>query len=83
MTQITIRDVDEGLAEKIREAAKEAGHSVNGHLLSVLRSQFSGSDVDQEGVLNDLDDYRRGWEEDPNFDEAQIIHSTVDESIWK
>lgn len=86
MTQITVRKVDDELAEKIRQSAKAGGESVNSLLLKLLRRQFGSSGdggVDEPVVRNDLEKYRTGWVEDPAFDAAMEDFSQVDPDDWK
>ena len=85
MTQITIRKVDDVLAERIRESAKTTGESMNSLLLRLLRRQFL-PDLDPSGEpapRNDLRKYRKGWIEDPQCEEALRDFDRIDEDDWK
>lgn len=83
MTQLTIRNVDDDLAARVRSAAEESGDSINGLLLKVLRHQF-GSSTEETPERNDLSKFRRGWVEDPEaeaamaeFDPATLPESPI------
>ena len=79
MTQITIRQVDDSLADEIRRAARESGDSMNSLLLQLLRRHFQQDQARDEGVKrNDLDRYRRGWIEDPECEAALNEFGKVD-----
>lgn len=82
MTQITVRKVDDDLAERIRQSAKASDESVNSLILKLLRRQFGGVG-DGPTVRNDLEKYRIGWEEDPAFDAAMKDFNRVDPDDWK
>ena len=78
MTQITVRKVDDELAERIRQSANAADESVNCLILKLLKRQF-GNGGDEPVVRNDLEKYRTGWVEDPEFEAAMEDFSKVDQ----
>jgi plasmid stability protein len=82
VTQLTIRNVDDDLAARVRGAAEESGDSINGLLLKVLRHQF-GSLAEETPERNDLSKFRRGWVEDPEADAAMAEFEKVDQDAWK
>lgn len=77
MTQITVRKVDEELAEKIRESAKAANRSLNDEVLRLLKLHYGDEPTEEPIRRNDLHKYRKGWVEDPEFDAVMEELSTV------
>ncbi len=86
MTQITVRQVDDALAESIQTAAQEAGESMNALLLQVLRHQFMGPESGDEKPIpsrNDLRRFRKGWIEDPECEAVLSAFGRVDDHEWE
>ncbi len=82
MTQITIRQVDDDLANRIKDTAQSSGMSMNTLILKLLQRQFS-TKQEPESPKNDLKKYRKGWIEDPICEEALSSFSEIDEDEWK
>jgi len=84
MTQITIRNVDEALAERVREEARRRDESMNDVLLRLLQLHFGKGVTDMgEQARNDLAQFRQGWIEDPGFEATQKAFSQIDEDAWR
>jgi len=83
MTQITIRHVDDDLAERIRRLAKQKGEPMNSLILRMLKLHFSESMSSATPVRNSLSQKREGWIEDPAVDEALEAFGVVDDDDWK
>jgi hypothetical protein len=88
MTQITIRQVDDALADALREAARLSGESMNALLLRYLRRQFlggleAGEGGEGEDRRNDLWRYRKGWVEDEACEEALREFGRIDVDAWR
>ena len=84
MTQITVRNVEEDLADKIRRSAAESGESMNALLLRLLRCHFlKGADRGIVVERNDLSRYRQGWVEDAECEAALKEFGKVDRDEWR
>ena len=86
MTQITVRQVDDALAQSIREAARNAGESMNALLLQILRRQFLGPEQPDDvppPPRNDLRKFRKGWVEDPECEAALAEFGRIDHHEWE
>lgn len=86
MKAVTIRGVDQELAEKLKRTAKTQGKSVNQLLLKLIKSSFGFSKEKKfSKEYNDLDDLFGNWTED----EFEAISGKVkqerqvDPEIWK
>ena len=82
MTQITVRKVDEVLAGKIREKAKQSGETMNALVLRLLRMHF-GLEDRGDAPRNRLSKRREGWVEDRAVDAALAAFGAIDEDDWK
>jgi len=84
MKTLTLRGIDEELANRLeREAARERG-SVNFVILSLLREKLGLSKPKFRKVHHDMDDLAGTWTEDEarEFDEIVREFSQVDKDLW-
>lgn len=77
--QLTIRNVDEDLSERLRAISAQAGESLNATVLRLLRDAV-GVDARRERLLR-----YAIWtkEESDEFDSLLREMRTVDEKMWK
>ena len=87
MNQLTIRGLNDDLAESIRRLAKHDGTSLNQAALKLLRkgAGLPESKDDSKTIGPALDDLFGIWsrEEAESFNAALQIFDVVDESAWK
>jgi plasmid stability protein len=84
MTQITIRQVDDPLAEHIKKEAAATGVSMNSLLLKLLRRHFLGGTTAEDDLeRNDLSRFQKGWIEDPKCEAALREFDKIDKDDWK
>lgn len=85
MTQITIRNVELDLADKIKDQAKANGESMNALILRMLRRNFAASSSEDPSAVprNNLSKYRGGWFEDPETDKILAAFGEIDHDAWK
>ena len=77
--QITVRNVTEDLATKLKELAKVRGESVNSTILYLLRQALDADERRQR-----LERYATWSGSDrEQFDAALSAQRTIDESLWK
>jgi hypothetical protein len=80
-TQMTIRRVSEKVSQKLREAARIQGKSLNQVALEALEK---GLGLTEDAVeYHDLDDLAGTWIDDPEFDLAIAAMDKVDAELWK
>lgn len=87
IAQLTIRGLDEPLADKIRSLAATEGLSLNQAVLKLLR-RGAGLEPDKpkKNVIgNSLDWFIGSWtkEELKEFEEATKVFSEIDEEQWR
>lgn len=84
MTQITIRQVDDPLAEQIKKEAAATGESMNSLLLKLLRRHFlAGTAAGDDLERNDLSRFQKGWIEDPECEAALREFDRIDSDDWR
>lgn len=78
-TQLTIRNVDEDLSERLRAISAAAGESLNATVLRILRNAV-GVDARRKRLLR-----YATWtqEEADEFDAVLREMRVVDEKLWK
>lgn len=86
MKQLTVRGIDEALHIAIKQAAEEAGLSVNRYVVKLLKRDV-GQDKQpkKRKAYHDLDWMIGRWtEEEANaFDEAIKVFDEIDPEDWK
>lgn len=84
MSQLTVRDVDERLAEALRREAEARGLSVNRLVLQLLRESVGLSSSKQPPIFTDLDHLAGTWSAE-NAAEIEPHLSTqrrIDVELW-
>jgi plasmid stability protein len=86
MKNMTLRGLDPQLADRLQQAAKEEGKSVNQFVLDTLKKRL-GLEKDQRftAVHHDMDHLFGKWSEQ-EFGEIQNkidAERTIDEKLWR
>ena len=86
MKNMTLRGLDLQLADKLRQAAKQEGKSVNQFVLEILRKRL-GLEKEKRfsDVHHDMDHLFGKWSA-PEFEEIQgkiDAERTIDEELWR
>ena len=85
MATMTLRGIDEKMAEALKERAQKEGTSINAVTLRLIRESL-GLDKRKRNVIhNDLDHLAGTWsqEEVAEFERNTAVFEKVDEEIWK
>ena len=85
MTSMTLRGIDEPLAQTLKELARNQGISLNALALRLIR-EASGIDKRKRTVVHyDLDTLAGTWckEDEVAFHAAIHPLETIDEEMWK
>jgi len=85
MATMTLRGIDDRIAEALKEKATSEGISVNALTLKLLRETL-GIEKKKRGVTyNDLDHLAGTWSEQDavEFEQVTAVFEKVDEDMWK
>lgn len=85
MATMTLRGIDDRIAEALKEKATREGISVNALTLKLLRETL-GIEKKKRGVVyNDLDHLAGTWSEQNavEFEQVTAVFEKVDEDMWK
>ncbi len=82
---ISLRGIDDELAENLKRAAKKTGGSINKTVLEILRNSLGLNSRKRARVFHDLDDLAGTWSD---ADWQQFIKATkpfavIDKDLWK
>lgn len=85
MTTMTLRGIDESLAQTLKELARNQGVSLNSLALRLIREAAGIDKRKRTLVHHDLDTLAGTWLEE---DESEFLNATralkaIDEEIWK
>lgn len=85
MTTMTLRGIDEPLAQALKELARNQGISLNALALRLIREATGIDKRKRTAVHYDLDTLAGTWckEDEMAFQAATSQLETVDEEIWK
>jgi plasmid stability protein len=85
MTTMTLRGIDEKMAEALKERAKSEGSSVNAVTLRLLRESLGIDKKRRTATYSDLDHLAGTWsrEEAAEFERNTAVFEKVDKEIWK
>jgi plasmid stability protein len=86
MKTVTIRGIDDKLAERIKSAAAAAATSVNQWVLTVLREATGLKKPPRHTkIYHDLDQLFGAWtdEEWEEFQKSQARFESIDEEMWR
>jgi hypothetical protein len=82
---ISLRGIDEELAENLKRTAKERGGSINKTVLEILRNSLGLNSRTRGRVFHDLDDLAGTWSDTDwqQFKKATKFFDTIDKDLWK
>ncbi|MEW6186373.1 MAG: antitoxin [Thermodesulfobacteriota bacterium] len=85
MKTISLRGIDEELAENLKKTAKKKGDSINKTVLEILRHSLGVGSKKRERVYHDLDDLAGTWSKTDwqQFQKTTKPFSAVDKDLWK
>jgi DNA polymerase III delta prime subunit len=85
MTTMTLRGIDENLAQTLKEMARTQGVSLNALALRLIREATGVDKRKRTLVHHDLDTLAGTWsaEEETVFQAATRSLETIDEDMWK
>ena len=85
MTTMTLRGIDETLAQTLKELARNQGISLNALALRLIREATGIDKRKRTIVYSDLDTLAGTWckEDEESFQAAIHALETVDEEMWK
>ena len=86
MKAITIRGIDDDISEKIKEAARKEGKSVNKLLLELLKQNIGeGKKQKYSKQYKDLDHLFGRWSEDEflKIQNSIEMQRNIDQELWK
>lgn len=85
MKTLSLRGIDDNLAECLRKTAERAGTSLNKTVLEILRKSMGLGLKKREMIYHDLDDLAGTWTESDwqQFRKATKHFAVIDKEIWK
>lgn len=86
MANLSIRGLDEELADKLKANAAKSGVSVNAHVLALIREGLGVVGTERgRRAYHDLDALAGTWSEAERqeFDRATREFEQVDEALWR
>ena len=85
MATMTLRGIDEKMAEALKERAQKEGTSINAVTLRLIRESLGLDKRKRNVIYNDLDHLAGTWsqEEVAEFERNTAVFEKVDEEIWK
>ncbi len=85
MKTLSLRGIDEELAENLKKTAQKTGTSLNKTVLEILRKSVRPNSKKREVVYHDLDDLAGTWTENDweQFKKATKSFEAIDKELWK
>lgn len=85
MTTMTLRGIDDTLAQALKELARSQGVSLNALALRLIREATGVDKRKRTQVHHDLDAFAGTWgkEDEETFLNATRSLETIDEEMWK
>ncbi len=85
MATMTLRGIDDRIAEALKEKATSEGISVNALTLKLLRETLGIEKKKRVVTHNDLDHLAGTWSEQDavEFEQVTAVFEKVDEDMWK
>lgn len=85
MKTLTLRGIDDELAQGLERLARQGRDSMNAVILRLLRDRLGLSKPKFREVHHDLDDLAGTWtrEETREFDDVVREFSHIDDEMWK
>lgn len=84
MKTLSLRGIDDEMAEALNKEAKRANASLNATLLNLIRESIGLKKKRWTRVYTDLDDLAGTWSEkdEKEFKESTSAFSRIDEDLW-
>lgn len=84
MKTLSLRGIDDEMAEALKKEAKRANASLNATLLNLIRESIGLKKKRWTRVYTDLDDLAGTWSEkdEKEFKESTSAFSRIDEDLW-
>ena len=85
MTTMTLRGIDDVLAETLKEQARQKGVSLNTLALQLIRKAAGLDKPKRLTLYNDLDSLAGGWsaESEAEFHAVTSSLSSIDKDLWQ
>ncbi len=85
MKTLSLRGVDEDLADNLDKIAKKTGASINKTVLEILRKSVGSNPKAREMVYRDLDNLAGTWTERnlQQFKKGTKHFEVIDKELWK
>jgi len=85
MTTMTLRGIDDELAQNLKELARNQGVSLNALTLRLIREATGGDKKKRTSCNHDLDTLAGTWSEadEAAFNSATELFDMIDEDMWK
>lgn len=85
MATMTLRGIDDRIAEALKEKATSEGISVNALTLKLLRETLGIEKKKRVVTYNDLDHLAGTWSEQDavEFEQVTAVFEKADEDMWK
>lgn len=85
MATMTLRGIDDRIAQALKERAAREGLSVNALTLKLLRETLGIEKTKRIVTYTDLDHLAGTWSEQDavEFEQATAVFEKVDEDMWK
>jgi len=85
MTTMTLRGVDDTIANSLKEIARREDSSVNSVILRIIKESLGIDKKRRDAVYDDLDHLAGTWSEQDatEFESATSVFEKVDEDMWK
>ena len=85
METISLRGIDDELAENLKRVARKTGVSINKTVLDILRNSLGLGSKRRECVFHDLDDLAGTWSDADwqQFKKATKPFAVIDKDLWK
>ncbi|MBW6512511.1 MAG: hypothetical protein K0A93_10440 [Desulfuromonadaceae bacterium] len=85
MANMTLRGIDEQMAQALKERASQEGSSVNAVTLHLLRKSLGLEKRKRCATYSDLDHLAGTWsqENEDEFKRNTAVFERVDEELWK
>lgn len=85
MKTLSLRGVDDDLADSLKKIAKKTGASLNKTVLEIIRQSVGSSPKPREMVYRDLDNLAGTWTEKDlqQFKKTTKHFEVIDKGLWK
>lgn len=85
MTTMTLRGIDDTIANSLKEMARREKTSVNAVMLRIIRESLGLDKKQRQTVYDDLDHLAGTWsaQDAAEFESATAAFENIDEAMWK